>query len=742
MRTRRQPTPKRHFDQSLLNLNKEDKDQRFCKSRLALYMLRYMEICPELDAEILQIVCQILGRSIGCLYESAGDRCRSKSGKAAQGGTKEQTSGNECDPHSLFTFLKQLDRQEHIIAFASLRKLLAQTIRNNRYRGYSGIEKKMSILAKMLGITEQEKELCYFLLISSTYRPADAFFVDYLQCQSIQGRKYLAAMLNMRSSEIEEALSGSLSRLNMVEMGKAYFLLKDEFVDFFVKNSGENPQHRFFVRAHKQAIPLGCHFIDPKETDHLLKLLQDKPKTATHILLYGAAGTGKTSYARGLARKLRVPAYAIVRDQENKTETIRAAIHICLNMTSKGRGAIIIVDEADNVLNTRGAWLTRGETQDKGWLNAIMEIPEARIIWITNTIENIEPSVLRRFSYSLHFRPFNRKQRIRLWETILKQNSAQRCFSRDELERLAGRYKTSAGAIDLAVKKAMEVTTPKNPEFTEAITMALDSHQMLLNDGERPSQEANIETCYSLEGLNVEGDMEAMVRQLESFDHHPRAAGQHARQNMNLLFHGPPGTGKSELARYIARRLDREIICKRASDILDPFVGMTERKIRDAFEDAEREEAVLVIDEADTMLFNRDKAQRSWEISFTNEFLTRMERYRGILICTTNRLRDLDTASIRRFNHKIGFQYLTPEGNGIFYKKLLTHLAGDPFDEAHKALLCGMTNLAPGDFRVVRDQYNFYPTGQTKHRDLLNALSVEAKLKRGTAEKEARHVGF
>jgi transitional endoplasmic reticulum ATPase len=742
MRSRRRPTPKRHFDQSLLNLDKEDKEQRFCKRRLALYMLRYMEVSPELDTEILQMLCQILGRSIGDLYESAGNRSRSKSGKTAQDGTRDATSGNECDPHSLFTFLKQLESQGRILAFATLRKLLAQTVRNSRYRGKSNIEKKMATLAKMLGLTEQEKELCYFLLISSTYRPADAFFVDYLQCQSIQGRKYLAAMLNMRSSEIDEALGGSLSRLNMVEMGKAYFLLRDEFVDFFVKNSGENPQHRFFVHAKRQAIPLGCHFIDPKETDHLLKLLKDKPKTATHILLYGAAGTGKTSYARGLARKLRVPTYAIVRDQENKTETIRAAIHICLNMTSKGRGAVIIVDEADNVLNTRGAWLTRGETQDKGWLNELMEIPEARIIWITNTIENIEPSVLRRFSYSLHFRPFNRKQRIRLWETVLKQNRGKGSLSRDTVARLAGRYRVSAGAIDLAVKKAMEVTIPKNPEFEEAITMTLDSHQSLLNEGERPSQEDNIETCYSLEGLNVEGDMEVLVRQLDSFDHHLRATDYSARQNMNLLFHGPPGTGKSELARYIAKRLDREIISKRASDILDPYVGMTERKIRDAFEDAEREEAILVIDEADTMLFNRDKAQRSWEISFTNEFLTRMERYRGILICTTNRLSGLDTASIRRFNHKIGFQYLTPEGNEIFYKKLLAHMASDPFEVQHRVLLHGMTNLAPGDFRVVRDQYSFNPAEQVTHRDLFNALSVEARLKEGKDREAHRRVGF
>ncbi len=78
------------------------------------------------------------------------------------------------------------------------------------------------------------------------------------------------------------------------------------------------------------------------------------------------------------------------------------------------------------------------------------------------------------------------------------------------------------------------------------------------------------------------------------------------------------------------------------------WVGEGEKNIKRAFAEAESEEAILIIDEADSLLFNRDRAVRSWEISFTNEFLTRMERFRGILICTTNRVEDLDSASLRR----------------------------------------------------------------------------------------------
>ena len=52
----------------------------------------------------------------------------------------------------------------------------------------------MAILARMLGLTEREIELCYFLLINATYRSADAYFVDHLQCQAFRG-EMLATML-------------------------------------------------------------------------------------------------------------------------------------------------------------------------------------------------------------------------------------------------------------------------------------------------------------------------------------------------------------------------------------------------------------------------------------------------------------------------------------------------------------------------------------------------------------------
>ena len=270
--------------------------------------------------------------------------------------------------------------------------------------------------------------------------------------------------------------------------------------------------------------------------------------------------------------------------------------------------------------------------------------------------------------------------------------------------------------------------------------MALESYETLANKGEKPTDQDEIEKNYCLDGLNIDGDLDAMLNQLEAFDAHLRNDEKHQIMNMNLLFYGPSGTGKSELARYIANRLDRKIICKRISDLQSMYVGEGEKNIKRAFQEAESEDAVLIIDEADSLLFSRDRARHSWEISFTNEFLTQMERFRGILVCTTNRLDDLDSASLRRFNHKIGFDYLTAEGNLLFYDLFLKPLSPGKLDPVLRKELERTENLAPGDFKLVRDRYSFHPQSDINHAMLIDALKNETKLK--TDLSQGKRIGF
>jgi transitional endoplasmic reticulum ATPase len=241
--------------------------------------------------------------------------------------------------------------------------------------------------------------------------------------------------------------------------------------------------------------------------------------------------------------------------------------------------------------------------------------------------------------------------------------------------------------------------------------------------------------------LNVSGaDLSELLKQLEAFNEYLKNPSSDEAVSMSLLFHGVPGSGKSHMARYIAHHLDREVVLKRASDIFSKWVGETEQNIRDCFEEAASKGAVLVFDEADSLLANRAKAARSWEITQVNELLTWMESHSGIQIYTTNRLMDLDSAALRRFNYKIEFGYLKPDGVVIFYQKILQSLVGSDLDKKQEHELKSIQGLTPGDFKVVKIQFAFKASGEISHKGLIAALQEEAKVKDIHVGKKA--IGF
>jgi transitional endoplasmic reticulum ATPase len=80
---------------------------------------------------------------------------------------------------------------------------------------------------------------------------------------------------------------------------------------------------------------------------------------------------------------------------------------------------------------------------------------------------------------------------------------------------------------------------------------------------------------------------------------------------VSFLLSGPPGSGKSAWVRHMAARMGLQVLQKRASDILDAYVGGTERNIADAFAEARDTNAFLVFDEADSLLLDRADAVRS-----------------------------------------------------------------------------------------------------------------------------------
>ena len=106
-----------------------------------------------------------------------------------------------------------------------------------------------------------------------------------------------------------------------------------------------------------------------------------------------------------------------------------------------------------------------------------------------------------------------------------------------------------------------------------------------------------------------------------------------------------------------------------------------------------------------------------------------MELFRGVQIYTSNRFADLDSATLRRFNHKIEFHCLEPDGVAIFYKKILQPLVGSDLEKKLEKELKNISGLTPGDFKVVMTQFRFKVTGERSHEAMIAALREEAQVK-------------
>ena len=125
---------------------------------------------------------------------------------------------------------------------------------------------------------------------------------------------------------------------------------------------------------------------------------------------------------------------------------------------------------------------------------------------------------------------------------------------------------------------------------------------------------------------------------------------------LTLLFFGPPGTGKSILAEAVAAYLNKKILVVDASKVRAKYCGETEKKITGIFKSATEEDLVVVMDEADTFLYDRSFGSQEHDIMFVNVMLNELEKFEGIVIMTTNMDRLLDSAVERRIALKIKFE--------------------------------------------------------------------------------------
>lgn len=159
------------------------------------------------------------------------------------------------------------------------------------------------------------------------------------------------------------------------------------------------------------------------------------------------------------------------------------------------------------------------------------------------------------------------------------------------------------------------------------------------------------------------------------------------RKGFACLFHGAPGTGKTETVLQLARATGRNLMQVNISDIKSMWVGESEKNIKAIFTRYRRlvEESevapILLFNEADAIIGKRlENVQRSvdkMENSMQNIILEEIEKLDGILIATTNLTCNMDPAFERRFLYKIEFEKPTVEVKSAIWKTMIAGLSDE-----------------------------------------------------------------
>lgn len=127
---------------------------------------------------------------------------------------------------------------------------------------------------------------------------------------------------------------------------------------------------------------------------------------------------------------------------------------------------------------------------------------------------------------------------------------------------------------------------------------------------------------------------------------------------ISALFSGPPGTGKTMAAQVVASTLGLELYRIDLSQIADKYVGETEKRLKDVFDQVQKSQMILLFDEADALFGRRTDAGDAMEKYANTQvsyLLQRIEEYTGIVLMTTNLVSNIDSAFLRRFRYHIQF---------------------------------------------------------------------------------------
>ncbi|SMO84419.1 AAA family ATPase [Halorubrum cibi] len=401
------------------------------------------------------------------------------------------------------------------------------------------------------------------------------------------------------------------------------------------------------------------------EPEVFTRLGVDPPKG---VLLYGPPGTGKTLIARAVANEvdatfITVDGPEIMSKYKGESEE---RLREVFERASEDAPAIVFFDEIDSIAGKRD---DGGDVENRvvGQLLSLMDGLDARgdviVIGATNRVDSLDPALRRggRFDREIEIGVPGEAGR----RQILDVHTRRMPLADDvDLDRIASRTHGFVGADIEGLTQEAAMTALRRARETDA--RALDSVTVTRADFEaaHAAVEPSAMREYVAEQPTTDfgdvGGLDGAKEKLERAVSWPLTYGPlfdaaNADPPTGVLLHGPPGTGKTLLARAIAGESGVNFIQVAGPELLDRYVGESEKAVRDLFDRARQAAPVIVFfDEIDAIAADRDGGGGDGSgvgERVVSQLLTELDRASDnpnlVVLAATNRRSAIDRALLR-----------------------------------------------------------------------------------------------
>ena len=446
------------------------------------------------------------------------------------------------------------------------------------------------------------------------------------------------------------------------------------------------------------------------------------------ILLYGPQGTGKTLLAEATAGELGlhyryVSGIALngmwIGETENNIRRVFA-------QAAHGR-TLLFLDEIDALGATRQQQSGMSTSGTREFNNTTLQLmqcidqyrrsPGLVIMAATNSLDSLDPALIRegRFDLKLRLDLPNETERAQILTALLGKRGVR--FGVERWARATSGY--SPAKLNALVDRAASLALAEHTAFSEKHLQAA----LAASGGQDRPLIQPVQWEDIIVEPGVEEELRLLVRQLKVSGSSPLPVPT------GVLLEGPPGTGKTMIARLLATQTARSFYPVTAADLLGSGQGESVKRLSGLFARAkEQSPSIIFFDELDGLFGSSHGFASAHDTQFTEQALIEISRIEAshnvLLVGATNHPDRLDPRILRggRFSEKIAIRVPGPDNRARLLRKLL---AGSESSVSLDRLVQETAGMAPADIEAVVQAARRFAFGRSENDDRLPPLTPD-----------------